>query len=142
MRIAAAILMMLSGGVVQANNIDAAGMFGTWNVDDAARGRIVGPIVVSETQISWTAEDGRRCAVHYRIESRVEGSTFPGGPMVSHKPDDAYTTFKLVLDPQDCERNIASFTISLSSDGIDLAHFAAFSNERGAQGYGVMHRAS
>jgi hypothetical protein len=62
--------------------------------------------------------------------------------MVSHKAADAYTTFELVLEPQDCERNIGSFTISLTSEPLDFAHFAAFGSEHTAQGYGPMHRVS
>jgi hypothetical protein len=62
--------------------------------------------------------------------------------MVSYKAADAYTTFELVLEQQDCERNIGSFTISLTSEPVDFAHFAAFSNEHAAQGFGPMHRVS
>lgn len=62
--------------------------------------------------------------------------------MVSPKAADAYTTFELVLEPQDCERHIGSFTISLTPEPTDSAHFAAFSNEHAVQGYGPINLVS
>jgi hypothetical protein len=120
--------------------LDVDRIFGTWHGEAGARGRIAGPIVVSETQIAWTAEDKRTCVVDYHLASRGTGSTFPGGPTMSDKPGDAYTTFVLELGEHHCGLRISSFTISLPSDQMDLAHFAAFFGT--VQGYGTFRRVS
>jgi hypothetical protein len=125
-------------------NFDADRILGTWHVEDGAHGRItVGPIVISETQIAWTAEDGHKCVSDYQLASRSTGSAFPGASMVGSNPDHAYTTFVLELKGphlQPCAKKMNSFTISLPSDQSNFAHFAAFFV--GMQGNGTMHRVS
>jgi hypothetical protein len=113
-------------------------LFGTWHVEADAQGRIAGPIVISERQIAWTAEDKHTCVVNYRVASRVTGSTFPAGPLMGDKPDDAYATFVLELGEHHCGLGIGSFTISFKSGQIDFAHFAAFFGA--VQGSGTMRR--
>jgi hypothetical protein len=102
-------------------------IFGTWHVEDGAQGRIAaGPIVISETQIAWTAADGHRCVSDYQLASRSTGHTFPGASMVGSNPDDAYTTFALELKGphlQPCSQKMSSFTISFASNQNELAHF-------------------
>jgi hypothetical protein len=125
-------------------NFDADRIFGTWHVEDGAQGRITaGPIVISETQIAWTAEDSHQCVSDYQLASRTTGPTFPGASMVGSKHDDAYTTFVLELKGphlQPCAQKMNSFTISLTSDQRDFAHFAAFFVR--VQGNGTMRRVS
>lgn len=141
MRRTAAALLVLSVGVVQASDVDVARMFGTWNIEDSRPARVGGPIVISERQISWTSEDKRRCVVGYHIVSRGVAPIFPGGPIENHNAADAYTIVALKLEQQDCERSIGSFLISLTSDQMDFAHFAAFSSEGGTQEWGAIRRA-
>jgi hypothetical protein len=101
-------------------------IFGTWQVDKGARGRIAGPIVISETQIAWTDEDERVCTLPYRLASRATGSTYPGASMVSGTPDDAYTTYVLELGEHHCALGMNSFTITLESGQPDAAKFSGF----------------
>jgi hypothetical protein len=140
MRKTAAALLILSVGVVQAGDVDVARMFGTWNIEDGRLTRVGGAIVISERQISWTSEDKRRCVVGYHIVSRGIAPIFPGGPIENHNAADAYTIVALKLEQQACQRNIGSFVISLTSDQMDFAHFAAFSREGDAQGWGAIRR--
>jgi hypothetical protein len=124
--------------------LDRDRILGTWQVDDGAQGRFAaGPIVISETQITWTARDSHQCTSEYQLASRTTGSTFPGGPTASDTTDDAYTTFVLelkgpLLDP--CSQRMNSLTISFASTQCDLAHFTAFL--LAPQGYGTMRRVS
>jgi hypothetical protein len=119
-------------------------ILGTWHVEDGARGRIAaGPLVISQTQIVWTAPDAQKCVSDYRLASRSIGSTFPGGPAAGNESDNAYITFALELkgphlDP--CSQKMSSFTMSFDSSQHDLAHFTAFS--LAPQAYGTMRRAS
>src|SRR6267378_2419171 len=124
--------------------LDEDRIFGTWHVEDGAQGRIAaGPIVISETQIAWTAPDSHKCVSDYRLASRSTGSTFPGGPTAGNKPDDAYTTFALELKGphlDSCSQKMSSFTVSFISTQRDFAHFTAFF--LAPQGYGTVRRAS
>jgi hypothetical protein len=113
-------------------------IFGTWHVEKGARGRIAGPIVISETQIAWTDEDKRTCVLPYRLASRGTGSTFPGGPMVSGTPDDAYTTYVLEIGEHHCALGMDSFTITFTSGQPDVAKFSGFFFS--VQGSGTMRR--
>jgi hypothetical protein len=135
-RIAAAILLGLGcTWIARAADVEAARIFGTWELAGEMRGRIAGPLVISRTEILWKSQrDGHQCDAAYRIASQATGSTYPGGPMVSDKPEDAYTIFTLLLQPNDCD--IDTFFISISSDAAEGAHFAA-SRRRGVQGYGT-----
>ncbi|HEY2465920.1 MAG TPA: hypothetical protein VGI32_17800 [Steroidobacteraceae bacterium] len=150
MRITAAILVILHVGAVHAGEFNSARMLGTWNIQDGrsaqaiakSPARVGGPIVISKRRISWTSAEMHRCSVGYHIVSRAAASTFPGGPIETSNAADAYTIYKLELEPQGCDRNIAFFTMSLGADEADLAHFATFNRERAAQGYGAMHRIS
>jgi hypothetical protein len=115
-----------------------------WYVEKGANGRIsVGPLVISQTQIAWTAPDGRNCVSDYRLASSSIGSTFPGGPAAGNEPDNAYVTFALELKGphlEPCSQKMSSFTVSFASAQRDLAHFtAAF---LAPQAYGTMRRAS
>jgi hypothetical protein len=117
-------------------------ILGTWQVDDGAQGRIApGRIVISETQVAWTAQDSHECTSEYQLAALSTGQTFPGGPTGSDKSDDAYTTFVLELKgPQlvPCSQKMRSLTISFPSTQRDLAHFTAFFFA--PQGYGTMRR--
>jgi hypothetical protein len=125
-----------------AASTDAGPILGTWHVENGPQGRIsVGPLVISQTQIAWTAPDGQKCVSDYRLASRSIGSTFPGGPTAGNEPDNAYITFALELkgphfDP--CSQKISSFTMSFDSSQHDLAHFTAFF--LAPQAYGTMRR--
>lgn len=113
-------------------------IFGTWQVEKDTRGRIAGPIVISKTQIAWTDEDERTCILPYRLASRGTGSTFPGGPMVSDPPNDAYTTYVLELGEHHCALGMNSFTITYTSGQPDVAKFSGFFFS--VQGSGTMRR--
>jgi hypothetical protein len=119
-------------------------LFGTWQVEHRAQGRIAaGPLVISDSQIAWTASDSHKCVSDYHLASRSTGPTFPGGPPAGNEPDDAYTTYALELkgphqDP--CSQKMDSFTISFATAQRDFAHFTAFF--LAPQGYGTMHRLS
>jgi hypothetical protein len=119
-------------------------ILGTWQVDQGAQGRVgAGPIVISETQVTWTAPDSHECTSAYQLASRSTGSTFPGGPTASDKSDDAYTTFVLELKGPHlvpCSQKMSSLTISFASTQRDRAHFMAFFFA--PQGYGTMRRVS
>jgi hypothetical protein len=117
---------------------DEGRLFGTWRVEAGARGRIAGPIVISKQQIAWTGKDKHTCVVNYRVASQFTGSTFPGSPIVSNRPNDAYTTFVLQLGEHHCERGMAAFTVTFRADQLDLAHFAAFFGA--VQGFGTMRQ--
>ena len=123
---------------------DADPILGTWHVQDGAKGRIAaGPLVISQTQIAWTAPDGQKCVSDYRLASRSIGSTYPGGPADGKAPDNAYITFALELkgphfDP--CSQKMSSLTMSFDSAQHNLAHFTAFF--LAPQAYGTMRRAS
>jgi uncharacterized protein len=75
-------------------------ILGTWRIEGGAPGKIAGPIVVSREKIQLTFKDKRTCAVSYRLGARARASSFPGGPAVTDKPDDAYTTVVLKIGPQ------------------------------------------
>jgi hypothetical protein len=124
--------------------LDADRILGTWRVDDGAQGRVAaGPIVISETQVTWTARDSQACTSEYELASRSKDSSFPGGPLANDKPDDAYTTFVLELKGPHlipCSQKMSSFTISFESTQRDLAHFTAFFFA--PQSYGTMRRVS
>jgi hypothetical protein len=137
MRIMMAILLGVGGTwIARAADVEAARILGTWELAGEMRGAIAGPLVISRTEILWKSRrDGHQCDAAYHIASQVKNSTYPGGPMVSDKPADAYTIFTLLLQPNDCD--IDSFYISISSDAAEGAHFAA-SRGRGVQGYGTM----
>jgi hypothetical protein len=111
-------------------------------VDQGAQGRVAaGPIVISETQVTWTAPDSHECTSAYQLASRSTGSTFPGGPTAGDKSDDAYTTFVLELKGPHlvpCSQKMSSLTISFASTQRDRAHFTAFFFA--PQGYGTMRR--
>jgi hypothetical protein len=127
-----------------ASKLDGARLLGTWQVDDGSQGRVAaGPIVISETQVTWMARDGGECTSAYELASRSTASTFPGGPTANDKPDDAYTTFVLKFKGPHlvpCSQNMSSLTISFESTQRDLGHFTAFSYA--PQGYGTMRRVS
>jgi hypothetical protein len=105
-------------------------------VDEGAQGKVsAGPIVISETQITWTATDSQECTSKYQLASLSKGSTFPGGPTSSDKSDEAYTIFVLELKGphlDSCSQKIGSFTISFASRERDFAHFTAFFSSRKA----------
>lgn len=119
-------------------------ILGMWQVDQAAQGRVAaGPIVISETQVTWTASDTHECTSAYQLASRSTGSTFPGGPVAGDKTDDAYTTLVLELKGPHlvpCSQKMSSLTISFSSTQRDRAYFTAFFFA--PQGYGTMRRVS
>jgi len=126
------------------SELDVDRILGTWQVNDDAQGRVAaGPIVISETQVTWTALDGQECTSEYQLASRSTGSTFPGGPTAGDKSDDAYTTFVLELKGPHlvpCSQKMSSLTISFASTQRDRAHFTAFFFA--PQGYGTMRRVS
>jgi hypothetical protein len=119
-------------------------ILGSWQVEDGAQGRIAaGPIAISAAQIAWTTEDNQKCTSDYELASRSTASTYPGASMAESKPDVPYTTFVLKLKGphvEPCNTSMSSFTISLSSQQKDLAHFSAFF--LAVQGYGWMRRIS
>jgi len=103
-------------------------IIGTWQLQTTQQlgdlgARIAGPIVISETQIAWPAEDEHTCAINYQLASRGTGPTFPGGPKASDKPDDAYTTYVLELGPHTCALGLNDLTVSFQTDQVNLAYF-------------------
>jgi hypothetical protein len=127
-----------------ATSTDEDPILGTWHVEDGAKGRIAaGPLVISQSQIAWTASDGQKCVSDYRLSSRSIGPSFPGGPADGNEPDNAYITFALALKGphfNPCSLKMSSFTMSFDSSQHDLAHFTAFF--LAPQAYGTMRRAS
>jgi hypothetical protein len=123
--------------------LDVDRIVGTWQVGDDAQGRVAaGPIVISETQVTWTAPGGQACTSEYQLASRSLGATFPGGPPADDEPDDAYTTFVMELKGPHlvtCSQKMGSLTISFATSQRDMAHFTAFF--LAPQAYGTMHRA-
>jgi hypothetical protein len=119
-------------------------ILGAWQVGDGAQGRIgAGPIVISDTQIAWTTEDNQQCTSGYDFASRSTASTYPGAPMAESEPGVPYSTFVLKLKGphlKPCAKDMSSFTISLTSNQNDFAHFSAFFVS--VQGSGVMRRVS
>jgi len=122
--------------------LDVDRILGTWQVGDDAHGRVApGPMIISDTQVTWTAPDSQQCTSEYQLASRSTGSTFPGGPAANDESDDAYTTFVLELTGPHlipCSQKMSSLTISFASTQRDLAHFTAFFFA--PQGYGTMRR--
>jgi hypothetical protein len=119
-------------------------ILGAWQVDQGAQGRVAaGLIIISETQVTWTAPDSHECTSAYQFASRSTGSTFPGGRTAGDRSDDAYTTFVLELKGPHlvpCSQNMSSLTISFASTQRDRAYFTAFFFA--PQGYGTMRRVS
>ena len=141
MRFAVAALVIWSG-IVPAADVSAEHIVGAWNIQDSNPTRVFGPIVISEKQISWVSEDKHRCTVGYHIASEEAAPNFPGGLIKNDDAGVVYATFKLELEHQDCERDIAFFTIAFTPEQLDLAHFAAFSAARTAQGWGAIRRST
>jgi hypothetical protein len=116
MRIAAIVVMVFNVGVVQANDLDAARMIGTWSVSDVepresrnhGAPNMTEPMLISESEISWAAANHRQCTAGYSIVSRAASPTFPGGPIENNNADDAYTIFQLRLDQRTCDQSFAS----------------------------------
>jgi hypothetical protein len=150
MRVAAAVLIVLNVGVVQAGEVDATRMIGTWSVSEVrpeghavqSAARVAGPMVISERQISWVSRDHRQCVAGYSVMSRAAAPIFPGGAVENGNAADAYTIFKLELEQQACDRSIAFFTVSFASDATDIAHFTVIGSDRAVQGYGAVFRVS
>ena len=114
-------------------------LFGTWGVEGDAQGRVAGPIIIAEKQISFTVDvKPKLAAVDYHLVSRFTASTFPGGPLASDERKDDYTTFVLELGEHHCALGIHSITVTFTSGQFDVAHFAAFYGP--IQGSGTMRR--
>ena len=122
--------------------LDVARIVGTWQVGDDAHGRVAaGPLIISDSQVTWTAPDGQHCTSDYQLASRSTGPTFPGEPAANDESDAAYTTFVLEFvgsHVMPCSQKMGSLTISFASTQRDLAHFTAFFFA--PQGYGTMRR--
>ncbi len=127
----------------ESSALDIDRVLGTWQVSNGVQGSIAaGPLVISETQVTWTAPGGQECTSEYQLASRSVGSTFPGGPPVDDGPDVAYTTF--VVDQEGphqlpCSKNMNSLTMSFVSTQRDMAYFTAFF--LAPQAFGTMRRA-
>lgn len=135
--VAALLIVRALAVQVQAANVEESRIYGTWNVEDGAPGLVVGPIVVSSTEILWKSQrDGHQCDAAYHIASRRRNYTYDGGPIVNDKAADAYTNFWLVVEPNDCD--IDAFMISIPSEASEADHFAAY-RKKNAQGYGAIH---
>ena len=124
------------------SELDVDRILGAWRVNEAVHGRVAaGPLVITDTQITWPAQDGQQCSSEYHLASRSTGSTFPGGPPADDGPDDSYTTFVVDLKGPHlvpCSQNMNSLTISFASTQRDQAHFTAFFFA--PQGYGTIRR--
>ena len=149
-RIAATVAMLLNGGLVYADDVDAARMRGTWSVSELkpvtrsnrSPARVGSPIIISERQISWESNAHRQCIADYRIASRVVGPIFPGGANGNSNADDAYTIFKLELEQPACDQRIAFFSLSFASGVRDIGHFAVFDSSLAVESYGAIFRES
>ena len=65
--------VQLTAGSPMSARIDEARIFGTWHVEKNARGQIAaGPIVISETQVTWTTTDSQPCVSNYQLTSIIE----------------------------------------------------------------------
>ena len=104
-RIAAIFAMVFNAGIVQANDVDSARIIGTWSVSDAkpresrnhGAPNVTAPMLISESEIAWDANNHRQCTASYSIVSRAGSPTFPGGPIENDNAADAYTIFQLRL---------------------------------------------
>jgi hypothetical protein len=98
---------------------------GTWQLEGLGR-QVSGPIAISETQVAWTEEGKDTCAINYQIASRGTGSTFPGGPVASDSPGDAYTTYVLQFGPHTCAPGARFLTVSFPSGRVNFAYVTGF----------------
>jgi hypothetical protein len=150
MRIAAIVVMVFNVGVVQANDLDAARMIGTWSVSDVepresrnhGAPNMTEPMLISESEISWAAANHRQCTAGYSIVSRAASPTFPGGPIENNNAADAYTIFQLRLDQRTCDQSFAFVTLSFAADVTDIGHFATMSADRTVLAHGAIFRVS
>jgi hypothetical protein len=150
MRIAAIFIMVFNVGIVQGNDVDTARMIGTWSVSDVepresrnhGAPNVTAPMLISESQIAWDANNHRQCTAGYSVVSRATSSTFPGGPIANDNAADAYTIFQLRLNQRTCDQSIAFVTLSFAADVTDIGHFATLSADRTVLGHGAIFRLS
>jgi hypothetical protein len=150
MRIAAIVVLLFNVGIVQASDVDTARMIGTWSVSDVepresrnhGAPNVTAPMLISESEIAWDANNHRQCTAGYSIVSRAASPTFPGGPIENNNAADAYTIFQLRLDQRTCDQSIAFVTLSFAADVTDIGHFATMSADRTVLAHGAIFRVS
>jgi hypothetical protein len=148
MRIAAVVVMVFNVGIVQANDVDIARIIGTWSVSDVepresrnhGAPNVTAPMLISESEIAWDANNRRQCTTGYSIVSRAASPTFPGGPIENDNAADAYTIFQLRLDQRTCDQSIAFVTLSFAADVTDIGHFATMSADHMVLAHGAIFR--